>query len=282
MRGTVEGFYEPPWSHAAHLAHLEFSAEVGLNTYVYAPKDDPHHRARWREPYPAAELARLSDLAAAARRGDRIGSGRGAGQPDGAGRAVPHPTGVGRRVGGRSGPIRPRGVGPAGAAAGVRPRRRRTAPLVRANSSWPPGAVRDAGLARAVAGALAAEPGALAALNSRLTDLARACRAAARPAWLTEPLRPWLEAGAAMADAGLAAARLLAAASAPVAEVTALRRETRRRLAAAERHYADVLRPVIPPFVRDVLDRTGHGPLVCAAASTSRDPHRPGRRADDR
>src|SRR4051812_10562713 len=68
MRGTVEGFYGPPWSHADRLAHLQFSAEVGLNTYVYAPKDDPHHRVRWREPYPAAELARLSALAASARR----------------------------------------------------------------------------------------------------------------------------------------------------------------------------------------------------------------------
>src|SRR3982751_6157123 len=40
MRGTVEGFYGPPWTHADRLAHLEFSARVGLNIYVYAPKDD--------------------------------------------------------------------------------------------------------------------------------------------------------------------------------------------------------------------------------------------------
>lgn len=67
-RGTVEGFYGTPWSHQARSAHLEFSAEVGLNTYVYAPKDDPYHRDRWREPYPAAELGRLAELAATARR----------------------------------------------------------------------------------------------------------------------------------------------------------------------------------------------------------------------
>src|SRR3954447_19015797 len=67
MRGTVEGFYGTPWSQAERLAHLEFSAGVGLNTYVYAPKDDPYHRVRWTEPYPPAELARLAELAAAAR-----------------------------------------------------------------------------------------------------------------------------------------------------------------------------------------------------------------------
>jgi beta-N-acetylglucosaminidase len=67
-RGTVEGFYGRPWSHAARLAHLEFSSQAGLDTYVYAPKNDPYHRERWREPYPPGELARLAELAALARR----------------------------------------------------------------------------------------------------------------------------------------------------------------------------------------------------------------------
>lgn len=67
-RGTIEGFYGPPWSHAGRLAHLEFAGRHKLNTYVYAPKDDPFHRARWRDPYPDAELARLGELAAAGQR----------------------------------------------------------------------------------------------------------------------------------------------------------------------------------------------------------------------
>lgn len=67
MRGTIEGFYGPPWSHEQRLAHLAFSAEIGLDTFVYAPKDDPYHRQRWREPYPPAELGRLGELAATAR-----------------------------------------------------------------------------------------------------------------------------------------------------------------------------------------------------------------------
>lgn len=36
----------------------------GLNTYVYGPKDDLHHRALWREPYPESELGRLRELVA--------------------------------------------------------------------------------------------------------------------------------------------------------------------------------------------------------------------------
>ncbi|MBB5787298.1 protein O-GlcNAcase [Jiangella mangrovi] len=67
-RGTIEGFYGPPWSHADRLSHLEFAGRHKLNTYVYAPKDDPYHRKQWREPYPPAELDRIGELAAAARR----------------------------------------------------------------------------------------------------------------------------------------------------------------------------------------------------------------------
>nr|WP_281199109.1 beta-N-acetylglucosaminidase domain-containing protein [Micromonospora pallida] len=67
MRGTVEGFYGPPWTHAERLAHLEFSALVGLDTYVYAPKNDPYHRSRWREAYPAEDLAHLAELVERAR-----------------------------------------------------------------------------------------------------------------------------------------------------------------------------------------------------------------------
>jgi len=50
--GVIEGFYGPPWSHQDRLDILAFMEEVGLADYVYAPKDDPYHRARWRDPYP--------------------------------------------------------------------------------------------------------------------------------------------------------------------------------------------------------------------------------------
>jgi len=65
--GVIEGFYGTPWSHRDRLDLLRFMGHVGLNTYVYAPKDDPYHRERWREPYPRAEAARLRELVDTAR-----------------------------------------------------------------------------------------------------------------------------------------------------------------------------------------------------------------------
>lgn len=62
-RGIIEGFYGEPWSHDERLAALRLAGRVKLNSYVYAPKDDPWHRERWRELYPAAELERLAELA---------------------------------------------------------------------------------------------------------------------------------------------------------------------------------------------------------------------------
>ena len=70
LRGTVEGFYGPPWTHEERLSHLHFSAQHGLNVYAYAPKDDAFHRARWRQPYPDHPLARIAELAAVADRLD--------------------------------------------------------------------------------------------------------------------------------------------------------------------------------------------------------------------
>ncbi|TDE48618.1 beta-N-acetylhexosaminidase [Nonomuraea mesophila] len=66
LRGTIEGFYGTPWTHADRMEHLRFSGRHKLNAYVYAPKDDPFHRERWREPYPEEELARLAELVAEA------------------------------------------------------------------------------------------------------------------------------------------------------------------------------------------------------------------------
>ncbi len=44
IRGSIEGFYGPPWSHEDRLSQLEFYGDNKLNTYIYAPKDDPYHR----------------------------------------------------------------------------------------------------------------------------------------------------------------------------------------------------------------------------------------------
>ena len=66
FRGIVEGFYGPPWSHQDRLEILRFMGDHGMNAYFYAPKDDPYHRERWREPYPPRELRQLGELVARA------------------------------------------------------------------------------------------------------------------------------------------------------------------------------------------------------------------------
>ena len=65
-RGYIEGFYGNPWNTQEREDVLKLMALHGMNTYYYAPKDDPYHREKWDEPYPADELAdlkRLIDLA---------------------------------------------------------------------------------------------------------------------------------------------------------------------------------------------------------------------------
>jgi hyaluronoglucosaminidase len=73
-RGIVEGFYGPPFAHADRLWWIDRLGELGMNAYVLAPKDDPLQRERWREPHPAAEMARFGELVARGReRGVAVG-----------------------------------------------------------------------------------------------------------------------------------------------------------------------------------------------------------------
>lgn len=65
-RGVIEGFYGNPYSHAERLRLFEFMGRQKMNVFVYGPKDDPYHRTHWRDPYPADDAARISELAACA------------------------------------------------------------------------------------------------------------------------------------------------------------------------------------------------------------------------
>lgn len=67
-RGIVEGFFGPLWSMAHRERIFEFGAARGMNTYLYAPKDDPYHRKLWRLPYPRAEWRQLLRLIAQAKK----------------------------------------------------------------------------------------------------------------------------------------------------------------------------------------------------------------------
>lgn len=66
--GVVEGFYGPPWSHAARVDMIKFLGKNGFNTYIYAPKDDPYHREKWAEPYPRNLFDRIAQLVRASKR----------------------------------------------------------------------------------------------------------------------------------------------------------------------------------------------------------------------
>lgn len=67
LSGVIEGFYGKPWTRAERFELFEWMAAWGLNTYVYAPKDDLHHRALWREPYSAEDAAELAQVIQACR-----------------------------------------------------------------------------------------------------------------------------------------------------------------------------------------------------------------------
>jgi len=67
VHGVIEGFYGRPWTwHEREKVVLAMGA-LGLDTYVYAPKQDPKHRDAWREPYSDEEMAHFKAVADAGR-----------------------------------------------------------------------------------------------------------------------------------------------------------------------------------------------------------------------
>lgn len=67
-RGVVEGFYGNNWSQTDRIRQFEFYGANKMNVYIYGPKDDPYHRGKWRENYPAAEAEKMKELVEVARR----------------------------------------------------------------------------------------------------------------------------------------------------------------------------------------------------------------------
>ena len=66
LRGVIEGFYGAAWTHEYRKELFAFMGDYKMNAYIYAPKDDPKHRAQWRSRYTGAELERMTDLITAA------------------------------------------------------------------------------------------------------------------------------------------------------------------------------------------------------------------------
>ncbi|MFC5956265.1 beta-N-acetylglucosaminidase domain-containing protein [Streptomyces pratens] len=67
VRGITEGFYGTPWTHRQRLEQLDFMGRTKQNRFLYAPGDDLHRQARWREPYPDRQRAEFRELAERAR-----------------------------------------------------------------------------------------------------------------------------------------------------------------------------------------------------------------------
>lgn len=62
-RGVVEGYYGTPWSYEARCELFDFMGRNKMNTYLYAPKDDPyHHGAGCYKPYPKDKADDLRKL----------------------------------------------------------------------------------------------------------------------------------------------------------------------------------------------------------------------------
>ncbi|XP_073970684.1 O-GlcNAcase [Rhodnius prolixus] len=64
--GVVEGFYGRPWTSEQRKDLFQKLKKWGMNSYVYAPKDDSKHRANWRDLYTVEEADHLTSLIAAA------------------------------------------------------------------------------------------------------------------------------------------------------------------------------------------------------------------------
>lgn len=64
VAGVLEGFYGSPWSWNDRAAIMARCVPAGLPWYVWAPKSDPLHRRKWREPFTAEHLHGFGRLVA--------------------------------------------------------------------------------------------------------------------------------------------------------------------------------------------------------------------------
>ncbi|VDO39866.1 unnamed protein product [Haemonchus placei] len=64
---VISGFYGRPWTFEQRKQLFARLNRLGMNTYVYAPKDDLKHRPQWRVPYDCEEADILRSLIESAR-----------------------------------------------------------------------------------------------------------------------------------------------------------------------------------------------------------------------
>ncbi|WP_162300047.1 beta-N-acetylglucosaminidase domain-containing protein [Kineobactrum sediminis] len=63
LSGVIEGFYGRPWSHQVRMDYADYLSQLGLNSYIYAPKADPWLRRQWQRHWPREEWLGLQELA---------------------------------------------------------------------------------------------------------------------------------------------------------------------------------------------------------------------------
>jgi hypothetical protein len=68
LNGIIEGFYGKSWSWQDRHSSVEFLAQSGLATYIYAPKSDAYLRRSWSKPWPLTDIEKLAALADDCRR----------------------------------------------------------------------------------------------------------------------------------------------------------------------------------------------------------------------
>jgi hyaluronoglucosaminidase len=63
MIGVIEGFFGPQWPMEARMSYAEFLFEFGGDFFIYAPKQDPYLRKKWRENWTPVYLEHLRSMA---------------------------------------------------------------------------------------------------------------------------------------------------------------------------------------------------------------------------
>lgn len=60
--GVIEGFFGPQWSRDKRKSYAPYLQKVGADFFIYAPKQDPFLRKKWRDPWSVAYVAELEKL----------------------------------------------------------------------------------------------------------------------------------------------------------------------------------------------------------------------------
>lgn len=60
--GVIEGFFGPQWNDESRNSYSKFLKQYGGEFYIYAPKEDPYLRKKWREEWPLEYIHKLKKL----------------------------------------------------------------------------------------------------------------------------------------------------------------------------------------------------------------------------